>query len=205
MERIVSILIGYLFGNILTAEIVSRVVNKKTAFSVGTGNPGMANMAKQYGALCGCAVLAGDLAKTFAACLICGKLLFPSASYAAAYAGLGAIFGHNFPLWHKFKGGKGVACTCAAMACISFPVTLAACVAGLTVHLISRQTAPAAVIIPAVFVVPAFILRGSEVGFIVLLYTAVMLQRNLKELRALYANADKDSGITKIYRRIKQK
>ncbi len=133
MERIISILIGYLLGNILTAEIVSYVKYKETAFSVGTGNPGMANMAKQYGAFCGAIVLAGDLGKTFAACLICGKLLFPHAAYAVSYAGLGAILGHNFPFWHKFKGGKGVACTCAAMACISFPAAVVSCIAGLVV------------------------------------------------------------------------
>ncbi len=52
---------------------------------------------------------------------ICKVILFPNLCViAAAYAGLGAILGHNFPIWHRFRGGKGVTCTCAALVSILF-------------------------------------------------------------------------------------
>ena len=49
MERMISFLAGYLCGNFLTAELLSRKKAGKSAFGVGTGNPGMANMMRQYG------------------------------------------------------------------------------------------------------------------------------------------------------------
>ena len=120
MERMISFLAGYLCGNFLTAELLSRKKAGKSAFGVGTGNPGMANMMRQYGFRDGLLVLAGDVGKTLLACLACRFLLFPSMQLPAAlYSGLGCVTGHNFPAWHKFRGGKGVACTCAALVCIS--------------------------------------------------------------------------------------
>lgn len=80
MERLISLLIGYLLGNILTGEIVARIVAKKSASEIGTtGNPGMANIMAHLGFKPGIAVLAGDLLKVIAAValsrVVCGKLL----------------------------------------------------------------------------------------------------------------------------------
>ncbi len=75
MFRILSLLIGYLLGNILTAELVSRRISGQSAFDIGSGNPGMANIASQYGVRAGAIVLIGDLAKTFIACLLC-RMIF---------------------------------------------------------------------------------------------------------------------------------
>ncbi len=58
-------------------------------------------------------------------------------------------------------------------------------------------------VIPAVFVVPAFILCGAEVGFIVLIYTAIMVQRCFKELRQLPLIDGQAGDMTKVYRRNK--
>lgn len=46
MGRFVSLLLGYVFGNFLTAEVVSRRISGKSVFDIGTGNPGMANIVK---------------------------------------------------------------------------------------------------------------------------------------------------------------
>ena len=75
--RLACILLGYLFGSFLTAEVVARVVSGKSARQLGTGNPGMANVASRLGTGSGLLVLAGDILKTAAACALCRLWLFP--------------------------------------------------------------------------------------------------------------------------------
>jgi|GEM_PF-4479099 len=71
--RLACILLGYLFGSFLTAEVVARVVSGKSARQLGTGNPGMANIMAQLGKGAGLLTLAGDTLKTVAACERCSK------------------------------------------------------------------------------------------------------------------------------------
>ncbi|MCD8367658.1 MAG: glycerol-3-phosphate acyltransferase [Clostridiales bacterium] len=184
MFRVWSLLIGYAFGNFLTAEFVSRRFSGKSSFDRGSGNPGMANIAAQDGAKSGALVLAGDLLKTFLPCLLCRMVLFPDGgATSAAYAGLGAILGHNFPVWHHFKGGKGVSCTCAALVSVSFGYGLLACAVGGIVVLVSRYLSIGAVLIPAAFLIPAFRFYGNEVGMLTVVMTLIMLQRHMPSLK----------------------
>ncbi len=184
MFRVWSLLIGYVCGNFLTAEVVSRRTSGKSSFERGSGNPGMANIAAQDGASSAALVLAGDLTKTFLPCLLCRMVLFPEAgTAAAAYAGLGAVLGHNFPIWHHFKDGKGVSCTCAALVSISFGYGLLACAIGGIGVLVSHYLPIGAVLIPAAFLIPAFCRYGTEVGILTVMMTLLMLQRHLPGLK----------------------
>ena len=115
MERLLCLLAGYVCGGFLTAELVARHCTGKSAAYLGTGNPGMANLAHELGKGWGAVVLAGDIAKTALAWLLC-RALFPGlGALAGLWSGLGAVLGHNFPAWRSFRGGKGVAVTCAAL------------------------------------------------------------------------------------------
>ncbi len=144
----------------------------------------MANMVHEYGVKNGALVLIGDLLKTFIPCLLCRLFLFPEmGAAAAAYAGLGVILGHNFPFWHRFQGGKGVTCTCAAIVSISFGYGVLACIVGLIGVLISHYLPVGAVLIPLAFLIPAFRLYGNEVGILTLIMAVLMLQRHFSGLK----------------------
>ena len=106
-ERILSLLIGYVLGSILTAEIIVRRKTGRPASEFGSGNPGMANIMRVFGFRAGIAVLAGDLLKTAAAALLSCFLFPEQGQILVLYAGLGAVTGHNWPLWNRLKGGKG--------------------------------------------------------------------------------------------------
>ena len=109
MWRFACLLIGYGFGNVLFADIVARLRARTSIFELGNGNPGMANTARSLGKNAALACLAGDILKSVAAVLVC-CLLFPDevASLVRGWACVGATLGHDFPVWHGFKGGKGV-------------------------------------------------------------------------------------------------
>lgn len=72
--RGLCLLAGYLFGGFLTAEVVARCTAGVSARDIGTGNPGMANIATHLGKKAGLLVLSGDVIKTAAACWFCHQL-----------------------------------------------------------------------------------------------------------------------------------
>ena len=195
MWRIYCVFIGYAFGCALTAEIVSRKIAGRSSFDVGTGNPGMANIGAQLGKKSAAIVLGGDLLKTFLACLA-AHLFFPQyGTLSAAYAGLGAVLGHDYPVWHRFKGGQGVACACAMLACISLPYAAASCAIGLIVSVISGYLAIGALIIPASFLIPAFFI-SAECGIVCLACLALMCISQLPALKKI-ANGEQKKAFRK--------
>lgn len=114
MIRIVCVLIGYIFGLFQTSYIYGKLhgIDIKEH---GSGNAGTTNTLRVLGKKAGAVVLLGDILKTgFAIILV--RVLFKD-KYAdilpllALYAAAGAILGHDFPFYLKFKGGKGIACT----------------------------------------------------------------------------------------------
>ncbi len=164
MERLACILVGYLCGMVLTADIVARARAGKSAFNFGTRNPGMANIGANLGAGWAAVVLAGDIGKTILACELCRWALCPDLSQLAVlYAGIGCVLGHNFPAWHRFHGGKGVTVTCSAIVLFSPVLGGIALVAGFGVMAATRYLCYGAVAIPAIFL--AECLLSSCIGW----------------------------------------
>lgn len=109
IQIFIAALIGYLFGCIQTAYILSKVVGGFDIRQRGTGNAGASNITVQMGLKYGIITGIFDILKGIAAVLIV-KSLYPTASNALAYfAGQIAVLGHIFPFYLKFRGGKGVA------------------------------------------------------------------------------------------------
>lgn len=114
MERIACLLIGYGFGLFQTSYIYGRM-NGIDIREHGSGNAGTTNMLRTMGLKAGLITFLGDVLKCMLAVLITG-ILFKGAYHdemalLRIYAGAGAILGHNFPFYLKFKGGKGIAAT----------------------------------------------------------------------------------------------
>ncbi|MDO4851690.1 MAG: glycerol-3-phosphate acyltransferase [Actinomycetota bacterium] len=162
LVRVVCLAIGYAFGCFLTADIVARMRLGKPAHEVGSGNPGMANIASLLGTRWAAVVLIGDVGKVLVPFAICRFVLFPDLGQVSAlWVGLGATLGHDFPFWMGFHGGKGVSTTCATIV-FNDPVGgLVSCVVGLLVVLATKQLCFGAVAITFAFAVFAF-LHGWE-------------------------------------------
>lgn len=109
MNQLYSILIGYAFGNLISAYLVTRLKVGKSPAEIGSGNPGTANIGAQLGKGYGILVLVLDLLKTIIAIILCHYLFPDLGRLVILTTGLGVTLGHNFPFWLKFKGGKGVA------------------------------------------------------------------------------------------------
>lgn len=114
MERIFCLLIGYVFGLFQTAYIYGRLHGIDIR-NYGSGNAGTTNTLRVFGTKAGLLVLFGDIMKCILAVLIAGAIFkssHPDEIYLLKmYTAAGAIIGHNFPFYLKFKGGKGIAAT----------------------------------------------------------------------------------------------
>lgn len=114
MERIICLVIGYVFGLFQTSYIYGKIQGIDIR-NYGSGNAGTTNTLRVLGFKAGILVLAGDIVKCILA-VVAASLIFdkthPDMIYLLKlYAAAGAILGHNFPFYLKFKGGKGIAAT----------------------------------------------------------------------------------------------
>ena len=119
-------LVGYLLGSINSAVLISTTLYKDDIRKHGSGNGGLTNMLRTFGAKAALLTLLGDILKTLLSVSIAG-LVFGfkyvagvSVSDFCYVAGLMAVLGHIFPIYYGFRGGKGVLVT-SAMALMLSP------------------------------------------------------------------------------------
>ena len=107
---ILTAVIAYLLGNLNGAVLISRLIAHEDVRTRGSGNAGLTNFTRNYGAHTSVFVIAIDVGKAVAACLIGGLLLEDYGHYmdGIALGGLFVILGHDFPALLGFKGGKGI-------------------------------------------------------------------------------------------------
>ena len=114
MERIICLAIGYLFGLFQTAYLYGKLHGIDIR-NYGSGNAGTTNTLRTLGTKAGMIVLFGDIMKCILAVVLTNLLFrdtYPDLIYLLKiYAAAGAILGHNFPFYLRFKGGKGIAAT----------------------------------------------------------------------------------------------
>lgn len=120
--RIVAVLIGYLLGNFTTGYFLGKA-NNVDIQKEGSGGVGMTNTMRTLGKKAGIITFIVDYLKCVVAMFIVYFIFRNHVDYIGIYmiyAGIGTILGHNFPVFLKFKGGKGIACS-AGLVSIMFP------------------------------------------------------------------------------------
>ena len=114
MERIICLIIGYVFGLFQTGYIYGKSKGVDIR-QHGSGNAGTTNALRTMGLAAGVITLLGDAFKCILAVVIVKAVYAQSAAdmlpLLGLYAGFGAVLGHNYPFYLKFKGGKGIAAT----------------------------------------------------------------------------------------------
>lgn len=110
MERIICLIIGYIFGLFQTGYFVGKL-NHVDIRKEGSGNSGSTNALRVLGMKAGLMTFAGDVLKCVLAILLI-RLIFADSEYLpllSMYTGAGVTLGHNYPFYLHFKGGKGIA------------------------------------------------------------------------------------------------
>lgn len=193
---ILCIAVGYIFGCFLTAEVVAKYKTGKSACEIGTKNPGTVSIGDVLGIKWAAVTLLGDIFKTAAACMLCRYVLFRQiGDTAVLYAGVGTALGHGFPFWNKFRGGRGVAVTCSYIVFFSPFWGIVADICGLITVISTKYTALGALIIPTLFIFPAFIKYGASAGIAALAGAAVVFLLHRDSIKRLVNGTEKKARI----------
>lgn len=140
---VLYVIISYLIGSICSAIIVCRIFSLPDPRTEGSNNPGATNVLRIGGPKCAAIVLIADMLKGFVPVILC-KLLGASEE-TLGFVCLGTVFGHMFPVFFQFKGGKGVATALGAMIGLNWLLGVFVIGTWLVVALISRYSSLAAV------------------------------------------------------------
>jgi len=176
------LLAGYLLGSIPFGLILTRLAGLGDIRRIGSGNIGATNVLRTGNKALAAATLLLDGAKGAVAVLVAQRLYGPD---AAIVAGAGAFLGHLFPVWLKFRGGKGVATTIGIFLAIAWPVGLIACAVWLLVALLFRYSSLAALIAVAAAPVAAWFLANHQTAGLALFLAVVVWQRHHENIGRL--------------------
>jgi len=161
-----SAVVAYLLGSIPFGLILVRMVRGEDVRLTGSGNIGATNVARSGGAKLGIATLILDALKGYLAVFIASVASHRNAEVdfglAASIAALCAILGHVFPVWLKFRGGKGVATAVGAFVGVAPRAVLVVLAIFLVVVLIFRYVSLGSIVASALFPLLAFFLYRSE-------------------------------------------
>jgi acyl phosphate:glycerol-3-phosphate acyltransferase len=148
----VAFIIGYLLGSIPFGLILTRLAGTPDLRSIGSGNIGATNVLRTGRKGLAAVTLICDMLKGTAAVLIAGYCGGPDAAMLAA---LGAFLGHLFPVWLKFKGGKGVAVYIGVLIGLFWPAAILFCVLWIATAVTTRYSSLSALV--ASVVTPIFL------------------------------------------------
>ncbi|MGY4237064.1 glycerol-3-phosphate acyltransferase PlsY [Bradyrhizobium sp. USDA 4449] len=180
----VALLIGYLLGSIPFGLVLTRLAGTQDLRSIGSGNIGATNVLRTGRKGLAAATLLLDALKGTAAVVISGYLAGPN---AAMLAGLGAFLGHLFPVWLKFKGGKGVAVYIGILLGLFWPGALVFCLLWLATAFTTRYSSLSALV--AAFITPLFLwwfghLALASLFAVLTLLLFYMHRENIKRLQS---------------------
>ena len=174
-----ALVFGYLLGSIPFGLLLTRSAGTTDIRSIGSGNIGATNVLRTGRKDLAALTLLGDALKGTLAVLIAAHLAGPAGALAA---GLGAFLGHVFPVWLKFRGGKGVATSLGVLVAVAPLVGVASCLTWIAVAALLRISSLAA-LVAALSVGIAFpftyrlvkLSRGAQIRWLVFLLSILSL------------------------------
>ncbi|MBT3707256.1 MAG: glycerol-3-phosphate 1-O-acyltransferase PlsY [Proteobacteria bacterium] len=193
MTYFLSAIAGYLIGSISSAVIVSRLMGLPDPRQEGSGNPGATNVLRLGNKLAAALTLIGDILKGAIPVLIAASLT--AEPMAIALAGAGSFFGHLFPVFFGFKGGKGVATALGVFLAINPFIALSLALTWLTIAIIFRFSSLAAIISSASAPLWAWWFDSSDVYIVLAFALAIILVwRHSENIKRLIAGTESKIG-----------
>ncbi|MDW5265023.1 MULTISPECIES: glycerol-3-phosphate 1-O-acyltransferase PlsY [Acidobacteriaceae] len=147
---ILSISLAYLLGSIPFGYVLVKIFRKQDIRATGSGNIGATNVARSGAKGLAIATLLLDLGKAFIAVKIAQHIL-PGNYDLAVAAAVAAILGHVFPVWLRFRGGKGVASALGVFLALTWPSALATLAIFVVIFALTRYVSLASIIAAAAF------------------------------------------------------
>lgn len=190
MENLFALALGYALGSIPFGLILTSLSGAGDLRAIGSGNIGATNVLRTGRKGIAAATLLLDLAKALAAVLI-ARAVWPGHE---ALAALGAILGHCFPVWLRFKGGKGVASMMGASLGLAWPIGLAYAATWLALLAVTRISSLAGMIAAVVAPIAAWWLGHAEYAAVLTVIAVLVLVLHRANIGRLIAGTEPRVG-----------
>lgn len=186
--------LAYLLGSIPFGLLLTKLSGAGDIRQVGSGNIGATNVLRTGGKTLGVATLLLDAAKGFVAVLVCLSLV-PDFAVIAAW---GAVLGHLFPVWLKFRGGKGFATTLGVLFGLAPLLGVFACLTWLVVAVAFRYSSLAT--LAAVVAVPfyAWFMGQTQLAVVTAVLAVLLALRHHANIRRLLTGQEPNIGANSV-------
>jgi glycerol-3-phosphate acyltransferase PlsY len=188
-------LLSYLLGSIPFGLVITRIMGLGDLRQIGSGNIGATNVLRTGNKGAAAATLLLDAAKGGVAVLIARALVGEDAAQLAA---LCSFLGHLFPVWLRFKGGKGVATFIGTLLALAWPVGLATCATWLVAVLITRISSMGALTAAALSTLWLVVLNQGQMMFLVIVLTLLVYARHWANLDRIKKGTEPKIGQKKV-------
>jgi len=196
MTPLIAALAAYLLGSVPFAMISSKLFGLADPRSYGSGNPGATNVLRSGNKKAALLTLIGDAAKGWLAVFVARHLELGDGT--VALVALAVFVGHLFPIFLKFKGGKGVATAAGVLLALDPLLGLATLATWLLVAYVSRYSSLAAILAAAAAPLYAMLMHGGNAQtFVVLLLALGLIAKHWGNIQRLLAGQESRIGSKK--------
>ncbi len=200
MYKLICIVIGYFIGCIQSAYLVGKLLGNIDIREHGSGNAGSTNILRVMGKKAAAITFIVDLLKPMLAVLIC-KLIFKNDDkmLITLYSGVGVILGHNWPVFLKFKGGKGVASAIGIVLSIwNLPIILISFLIGIVSIVITKYVSLGSMLfvisLPILFSIFGYPLENILLTLLIML---IIVGKHLPNIKRLLSGKENKLGSKK--------
>lgn len=196
MVLLITVIAAYLLGSVSFAVVVSRAYRLPDPREYGSGNPGATNVLRSGRKSAAALTLLGDSAKGWLAVFGAQQWSGDGRDLAMAFAALAVILGHMYPLFHGFKGGKGVATALGVLLGLNWVLALGTMATWITIAVFFRYSSLAALVSAVFSVFFTLILFNAGHPFLwsVAVIAALLVWRHRSNIRNLLSGKERKLG-----------
>lgn len=188
------IILAYFIGSVPFGLLLGKVAGLGDITTQGSGNIGATNMVRVGGKKLGLLTLLLDAGKGVFAVLLAAQFFSEIVVVLAAAA---SVVGHVFPVWLKFRGGKGVATTLAVLCAVCWPIGVLACIIWAATFFFTRISSLSALVSMATMPFVAFVIATPPVALLAAFLALLVIARHHQNIRRLLNGTEKSSKTKK--------
>jgi glycerol-3-phosphate acyltransferase PlsY len=190
MEHLLAALIGIVFGSIPFGLILTRSAGLGDIRDIGSGSIGATNVLRTGNKGLAAATVLLDAGKGVAAVLIAGALWPGNEGWAA----IGAIVGHCFPVWLRFKGGKGFATAAGVLAALAWPVVLVCAAVWAATLALSKTSSVSSLVAVIAAPVAAWAMGYPGIVWVLVVVAGIVIVQHRENIARLRAGTEPKVG-----------